>query len=70
MRRNYEEAIVNFERAIELGGERVEYYYELGLSYAYLDQCDQARPWLEEALAIDPQSLPALQGLELCPPPE
>lgn len=48
----------------------VEYYYELGLSYAYLrpPQCDQAVPWLLKALDKDPAYYnPAWAGLKICP---
>ena len=50
----------------------IEYYYELGLAYAYLEpsQCDKAVPWLLRALEIDssPYS-PAWAGLRICPSP-
>lgn len=50
----------------------VEYYYQLGLSYVYMDprQCDQAIPWLLKALEIDGSAYnPAWAGLKpgLCP---
>jgi tetratricopeptide (TPR) repeat protein len=48
----------------------VEYYYTLGLAYAYLDppQCDQAVPWLLTALEIDSGGYnPAWAGLRICP---
>jgi hypothetical protein len=48
----------------------VEYYYELGLAYAYLDPplCDKAVPWFLEALEIDSSPFsPAWAGLRLCP---
>jgi len=66
VKRNYEDAIPNFERAIELGAQSEEYYYELGLSYVYLGECDKAIPWLEKALEINPDSEPAWGGLDLC----
>jgi tetratricopeptide (TPR) repeat protein len=49
----------------------IEYYYELGLAYAYLDLCEQAVPWLLKALEIDssPYS-PAWAGLRICPSPD
>ncbi len=50
----------------------IEYYYQLGLAYAYLEprRCDQAVPWLLRALEIDssPYS-PAWAGLRICPSP-
>lgn len=48
----------------------VEYYYELGLSYAYMSppQCEQAVPWLLTALDLDAAYYnPAWEGLRLCP---
>jgi tetratricopeptide (TPR) repeat protein len=51
----------------------VEYYYTLGLAYAYLDppQCDQAVPWLLTALEIDSGGYnPAWAGLRICPSKE
>jgi protein O-GlcNAc transferase len=68
-RRNYEGAIERFQRAIDLGGDKAEYCYYLGLCHAYLEDCDQARFWLTKTLEIDPQSSLALQALELCPSP-
>jgi tetratricopeptide (TPR) repeat protein len=52
----------------------IEYYYQLGLAYAYLDQkqCDQAIPWLLKSLEIDSSGYnPAWAGLKpsLCPSP-
>ncbi len=48
----------------------VEYYYELGLSYAYLrpPQCENAVPWLLKALEKDSAYYnPAWAGLKICP---
>lgn len=48
----------------------IEYYYTLGLAYAYLDppQCEKAVPWLLEALKRDSSgSNPAWYGLRICP---
>lgn len=50
----------------------IEYYYELGLAYAYLDppQCDKAVPWLLRSLEIDGSAFnPAWAGLRICPSP-
>jgi tetratricopeptide (TPR) repeat protein len=67
--RQYEEAIPNFEGAIQRGATANEFKYELGLSYAFTDQCDKARVWLNKALEVEPDSEPALQGKVLCPDP-
>ena len=50
----------------------VEYYYTLGLAYAYLEPpiCDQAVPWLLKALKLDGSAYnPAWAGLRICPSP-
>ena len=65
--RDYEDSIAAFEAAFRLGITEPEYYYELGLAYAYLERCDEARPWLLKALEADPNATPALEGLRLCP---
>jgi tetratricopeptide (TPR) repeat protein len=47
----------------------VEYYYEIGLAYAYLDPplCEEAVPWLLKALEIDSSGFnPAWAGLRIC----
>jgi len=48
----------------------LEYYYELGLSYAYLspDRCAEAVPWLLKALEKESAYYnPAWEGLKICP---
>ncbi len=71
-RGNYERAVEILTLAVELLGDRtrIEYLYQLGLAHIYKEprECALAIPWLEAALAIDPQSLPALAGLSECPP--
>jgi len=44
----------------------VEYFYEIGLSYALIDQCEEAIPWLQKALEIDPNAQPAHEGMKVC----
>jgi tetratricopeptide (TPR) repeat protein len=45
----------------------IDYYYSLGFSYVYLDQCDKGVPWLLIAVDIDPSTTnPAWQGLSEC----
>jgi tetratricopeptide (TPR) repeat protein len=55
-----------FEKAIELGSTSVEYRYELGLSYSYLGDCEQAIFWFEQTLELDPDCEIAHQGLREC----
>ncbi|MBN1220609.1 MAG: tetratricopeptide repeat protein [Anaerolineae bacterium] len=50
----------------------IEYYYTLGLAFAYLEPplCDRAVPWLLRALEIDSSAYnPAWAGLRICPSP-
>ncbi len=70
-RRNYEDAAPTLEKAVEILGEeesRIEYYYSLGLAHIYKKprECNKAIPWLRKALAIDPDTPPALEGLRVC----
>jgi tetratricopeptide (TPR) repeat protein len=58
---------IQFEEKLEAP---IEYYYTLGLAYAYLDPpvCDQAVPWLLASLDIDSSGWnPAWYGLRICP---
>ena len=46
----------------------VEYYYALGFSYIYLDQCGKGVPWLLVSIDMDSGAgNPAWQGLAECP---
>jgi len=66
VRRNYEAAIPNLKHAVDLGLESEEYFYEIGLAYAFLDECDQAVPWLDRALTANPNSELAQTGINIC----
>jgi tetratricopeptide (TPR) repeat protein len=62
-------AVVNIRFEEKLAAP-IEYYYETGLAFAYLEppQCDKAVPWLLEALKIDSSAYsPAWAGLRICP---
>ena len=51
----------------------IEYYYSLGLAFAYLEPpvCDKAIPWLLKALELDSSAYnPAWAGLRICPSPD
>lgn len=69
-RRNYEDAAVELEKGLRLVGDnaRIEQIYTLGLAHIYKSppECDKAEIWLRQALEIDPESGPALEGLQLC----
>ena len=66
--RNFEQAIVELQQAVSFGYSSEEVYYHLGLSLAYLEQCDQAVGWLQRALELNPESQPAQSGMSLCTP--
>ncbi len=58
---------IQFEETLQAP---IEYYYTLGLSYAYLDppNCNEAVPWLLKSLEIDRSGgNPAWAGLRICP---
>lgn len=69
-RRNYEDAAVALEAGLAGLGDRarIEQVYTAGLAYIYKDppECDKAQTWLYKALAVDPESGPALDGLQVC----
>jgi tetratricopeptide (TPR) repeat protein len=65
-RRNYEDAILALQKGLDLGANRIEYYYTLGLAHYYMAECDQAMPLFQKALSIDPNDLPAQGGVNLC----
>jgi tetratricopeptide (TPR) repeat protein len=47
-------------------GPPIENYYTFALSYYLLDQCEQAMPYIQTALRIDPEDANALKTLDLC----
>lgn len=49
-------------------GPAIETYYTLALSYYLLDQCNEAMPYIDAALRIDPEDANALQTRQLCQP--
>ena len=48
-----ENTLGSIEKAIELGGDRAEYYYSLGLSYVNLDNCAKGKEWIDKAIKIN-----------------
>lgn len=65
-RRDYENTIITLGKAIELGSDKIENYYTLGLAYFYMDQCNLAMPLFQKALAFDPNDPNAHGGINLC----
>ncbi len=63
---NWEAAIENFDQAFKLGVENEEFFYIMGLSYSYLDDCDNALKWLNKALELNPESAPVQQAIRYC----
>jgi len=61
------QAVLNGETG-PVRGVPIEYYYTLALCHYFLAQCDQADPYLNVALAIDPEDANAQQIWQLCHP--
>ncbi len=69
-RRNFEDAALHLETGLRLIGDeaKIEQIYTLGLAYIYKEprECDKAVPWLQRALAMNPDNGPALDGMASC----
>jgi tetratricopeptide (TPR) repeat protein len=65
-RRNYEGAEEALEKAVDLGYDNVDTYTALGLVLYYLARCEEAMPFFNQALAVDPENNGALEGIRLC----
>ncbi len=75
--RQYEKAIPQFQKALELGrfsaGRTAEYYTELGWSFYFMGKCTDARPNFQKALDLlasqpEPNLIKQAQdGLNACP---
>ena len=61
VQQDWQDAVTSLEKAIKLGGTRLEYYYKLGIAYVNLRDCGKGRPWIEKALQINLQDT-AVQG--------
>ena len=51
---DYQEAIVHFTRALEISPQLANAYLERGISYAYLNETDQALTDLGQAVVLNP----------------
>jgi lipopolysaccharide biosynthesis regulator YciM len=49
VRGNWPDAVLALERAVELGEEDIDVYLELGVSYANLNECNNAARYLRQA---------------------
>jgi hypothetical protein len=47
-------------------GPPIETYYTLALCYYFLDECNNAQPYIQTALRLDPEDANARQTLSLC----
>lgn len=63
---NFEAAIESLEQAVSFGYSNQLVYLYLGLAHAALEQCDEAVPWLERTLELNPEMGPARDGLRMC----
>jgi tetratricopeptide (TPR) repeat protein len=69
--RNWEAAVPELEVGVEGYGDLISYrnafcYYTLGLSYYYLDRCEDAYPLFDQVLEAIPENAPAEEGIRLC----
>jgi tetratricopeptide (TPR) repeat protein len=55
-RKNYDRALENAKKAVELNNESAGAHYALGVSYAYREEFANATPSLERALSLDPEN--------------
>jgi Tfp pilus assembly protein PilF len=62
---DYFNATVEFKKAVELNGRYFKAHYALGQSYEKLSKAKEAEEAYEEALKIDPKSLPVREALGL-----
>jgi O-antigen ligase len=62
-RQRWPEALTSFRRALELGPDRPETHYGLGLAYQRLDRKEQAAAAFKEALSLDDSFREAGQAL-------
>ncbi len=52
-----EEAIANYEKAIELGGDQPWVYIKLGDAYSEISQFELALKWIEKAITLDEKNV-------------
>jgi tetratricopeptide (TPR) repeat protein len=62
----YEQALPNLQKAIELDPEFSDAYAMMGWVYVQLNQCDQAVPMFQQALTLSPDLEEAQEGLSEC----
>jgi tetratricopeptide (TPR) repeat protein/Tol biopolymer transport system component len=62
----YEQALPNLQKAIELDPELGDAHATMGWVYVRLNQCDRAVPMFQQALALNPDLEEAQEGLSKC----
>jgi tetratricopeptide (TPR) repeat protein len=62
----YEYALTNLQKAIELNPKLDGAYATMGWVYVRLDQCDRAVPIFQQALGLDPDLEEAQEGISEC----
>ncbi len=55
-RKNYDKALADAKKAVELNGDNGDAHYALGLAHAYKQDFKSAAPSLEKALALNPDN--------------
>lgn len=60
---NYDVAIDNYKKAIDINPELSEAYYNLGVAYSKKEEIETAVTYYEKAIAIDPEFTEAYYGL-------
>jgi len=55
-RKNYDKAVEDGKKAVELNGDSGDAHYSLGLAYAYKQDFKSAAPSLEKALELNPNN--------------
>jgi Tfp pilus assembly protein PilF len=62
---DFEDAVIQFKKAVDKDGNYFDAYYALGQAYEKQDKAIEAEAAYETAVKIDPRSLPAREALGL-----
>ena len=62
----YDQAKASLQQALSAGADDVETYALLAATLAYLDRCDDAETYWEQALDVDPAHPLALEAKDVC----
>ncbi|MDD4182544.1 MAG: tetratricopeptide repeat protein [Candidatus Omnitrophica bacterium] len=61
--KKYDEAIVEFEKALKIDPNLAEGYYGLGYAYCYKNQCEAAIPYFQKAIELSPNYADAYNAM-------